>query len=362
MPPKKRLSSKSPQQPSKPPSSTIPSPFTPVPSALQPLLSALPKSQIYITHIDSHPATHKRNIFAVPVLLNLSIIALLLWRIYVQTPWYGSLLLSFVGEANETTIYFLQEKKSTLLWKIFRRGCTFMVDWLLIRVVGPWPWSFFLEGVEGGSGCGNPVYWRWKVGVRDHEVVVRRSRGWGGADLVGESSGKKGEESPFFKTRLLPAIEGRRLREKTGYVLMDKDWDLDFGAMIMATAMLDQGSLSMDDLRTSVFVYIGNPETATGQWCYWPVWKLDADSSAKETQARQKIILFKDRLTAMGKENLFFKWVELVQFESSAEGGWTRERQEETAEKAKRLFEDQGVDFDAFLNELGGLEGLPGWE
>lgn len=260
--------------------------------------------------------------------------------------------MSFLGNENKSTVHWAKSNWKELVWGIGGRGVTFLFDFLLFRIVGPWPKSFFLDVP------GNPVWWRVKIGFRDEEVYVRESRGWGAKDLLGEaegSTGRAGAESPFFKTRILPAVDSRRLREKTGYMLMDKDYDLDFWGMIKATELLDKRTITLDILRKSVFVWVGTDEK--GQWAVWDCWRLDEGS---ETDARQKIILFKDKLTAMGKENLFFKWVELVQFESSAPGGFTQEKQIATADKAKKLFEEQGIDFDTFINEIGGLDGMPG--
>jgi len=230
----------------------------------------------------------------------------------------------------------------------------FLADFMLFRIVGPWPWSFFVESP------GNPVSWRWNVGFRDEEVCVRQSRGWGAADLLGATegaSGKAGEDSPFFKTRILPALEKERLRRKTGYLLMDASFDLDFYGMVAATQLLDKEHISIDILRKSVFVYIGNEEGEEGEWAMWDCSQLDRGS---ESEARDKVILFKERLTEMGKENLFFKWVELIQYESNAPGGFTPERQVAAAEKVKKMFADQGVDFEDFSREIGGLDGMPG--
>lgn len=336
------------------PAPSIPSPFSPAPSSLLPLLSAFDKSTVYITHIDHHPGWFKKRVFYVPVGLNLAIAIVLLWRAYVAIPWYWLLIMSFLGNENETTIRFATSTWGQIITGVLWRSSLFMFDFLLFRVVGPWPWSFFFESP------GNPVSWRWKVGFRDEEIYVRQSRGWGSKDLLGEaegSTGKAGEESPFFKTRVLPAVDRTRLREKTGYMLMDKDYDLDFAGMTKATELLDKKEIEVDALRKSVFVWVGSEEA--GQWVVWDCWRLDEGG---ETEARQKIVLFKDRLTAMGKENLFFKWVELVQYESNAPGGFTQERQISTAEKAKKLFEEQGVDFDTFIKDIGGLDGMPGMD
>lgn len=334
--------------------STIPDPFVPAPTELASLLSTLDTECVYITHVDNHPAWFKQRVFYVPVGLNLTIAVLLVWRLYAAGPWYWALIMSFLGHQNETTIIYATTAWLVLIRKVVWRSAIFLFDFLLFRVVGPWPWSFFFE--PGG----NPVSWRLRIGFRDAEVYIRESRGWGAQDLLGEaegSSGKAGGESPFFKTRILPAVDQKRLKEKTGYMLMDQDFDLAFGPMVTATRLVDKKEASLDQLRTSVFAWIGTEKS--GQWVVWNCWQLDEGS---ETQAREKVMLFKDRLTAIGKENLFFKWVELIQYESSHPEGFTHERQVETANKAKKLFEEQGVDFDEFMNEIGGLSGMPGMD
>ncbi|KAF2263785.1 hypothetical protein CC78DRAFT_496332 [Lojkania enalia] len=336
------------------PRPSIPEPFSPAPMEILPLLSTFSKDSVYITHVDSHPAWFKRRIFLVPVSLNITIAILLAWRAYIAIPFYWAIFQSVFGNHNETTIEYAKSSWGELAGQVIWRGMVFMFDFMLFRIVGPWPWTFFFERP------GNPASWRLSAGFRNEEVYIRVSRGWNAKDLLGEaegSTGKAGGDSPFFKMRILPAVDARRLREKTGYLLMDKDWDLEFAAMTAATWLLDKKEVPMELLRKSVFVWVGGQES--GQWAVWDCWKLDEGS---ETEARKKIMLFKDRLTAMGKESLFFKWVELVQFESSVPGGFTHERQVATAEKAKTLFEEQGVDFEQLANDIGGLEGMPGME
>ncbi|KAF2644699.1 hypothetical protein P280DRAFT_465979 [Massarina eburnea CBS 473.64] len=334
------------------PKPSIPDPFEPAPPALYPLLETFDIRSVYITHIDKQPAELKKHVFYVPVALNVVLTAILLLRVYYAYPLYWKLLMSILGNANETTLYWTSTPPRTLITSILYRMCVFTFDFLLFRVVGPWPWTFFLEIP------GNPVTWRWTIGFREEEVYVRESRGWGAEDLLGAAkgaSGKAGGESPFFNTRILPAVDMQRLRAKTGYLLMDKDFDLFFGGMITATQLVDRKEITMDQLRTSVFVWVGNEEE--GEWAVWNCGQLD---EASETEARRKIVQFKDRLTLMGKESLFFKWVELVQYESNAPEGFTYERQAATAEKAKLMFAAEGVDFEKFLQEMGGLGGMPG--
>jgi len=70
-----------------------------------------------------------------------------------------------------------------------------------------------------------------------------------------------------------------------------------------------------------------------GRLCVWDVeGKRDEEMQSKgPEEAKKKIFKFKDRLTAMGKE-LFFKWVELVQEETSKPGRFTKERQFEVGQ------------------------------
>ena len=199
-------------------------------------------------------------------------------------------------------------------------------------------------GSEGGGGRGDvakgvmtgPLKWRWEVGFREKEVVVRRSRGgwdWrvGNVDSQGDGESKNGaggtrqgsgeriraaavgakgqssrmgeekdnmdglqrkmigewlladdnsslkrktkeqtkkmEEADEVWARLHKAVEPTWMR-KTSYLLMDKDWDLDFGAMVWAHRLVDSTSheLKIGDFeRPTVLAY----SSAHGSWLAW---------------------------------------------------------------------------------------------
>lgn len=55
--------------------------------------------------------------------------------------------------------------------------------------------------------------------------------------------------------RIAPAVAERWIRGKTGYLMMDKSWDLDFGAMVAAHELVTGGTLTLEDFRTQVLVY-----------------------------------------------------------------------------------------------------------
>lgn len=322
-----------------------PPPFTTAQPTLTPFLEILDKEHVYITHIDRFPADFKKRIFTVPILLNLSIAILLAWRIYAAVPVYLGLITHMLGYTTAESIDTTTRTTSELLWIVLKRSGMFMFDFLLFRFIGPWPISFFLEAPA------NPCLWRWRIGFRHTEIAVRQSRGWGAEELL--EGVKVGEDSPFFTTRILPAIERGYMRAKTAYLMMDKNWDLDFGAMISAHYLVDkEKTATLKDFEKSVLVH-----SPVYGWLVWHVWKLD--EQGEEEESRTKIVLLKDKLTAMGKENLFFRWIEIVQYESSG-GEFTPEKQKLTFKKVEKVFDEQGVNFRALVESVGGLDGMPG--
>lgn len=326
--------------------STPPAPFTRAPTNLLPFLDTLDRTRVYVVHIDAFPAAFKKRIFAVPVALNLAIAVLLAWRIYSMAPTYLAIFVALLGQPSPAAINTAQHETRELVWIVLKRSLMFMFDFLLVRFIGPWPLTFFLEAPA------NPCLWRWKNGFAAQEAAVRVSRGWGAEELV--EGTKKGAESPFFKTRILPAVEKAYMRAKTAYLMMGKDWDLDFEAMIAAHQMVAKKELALEDFRKSVFVY----GEAYGGWLCWMVYKRDEEGA--EEESRRKIVMLKDRLTAMGKESLFFRWIEIVQYESNKEGEFTSERQQATLAQVEALFERQGVNFRELIESVGGMDGMPG--
>ncbi len=252
------------------------------------------------------------------------------------------------------------------LYLIFRRTLTFFIDYILIAYVSRWPYTFFFA--DPRTSPGNPVVWRWKTGFREYEPVLRVSRRWGAEDLrYGSTSGTsstknavngvaaagrsktdarsknlanrkgyggiKGAESPYFDTRIASAVDRTYLRGTTGYMMMGQHWDLDFAGMAHVVELLDAGEMELDHCRTVVLVFerdeepkLGSkaggddePEFAGGRWLAWRVFN---SSEAKrededEGEERRRISGYKEKLQSLGKEDLFFRWVELVQYEMS---------------------------------------------
>jgi hypothetical protein len=332
--------------PSKPKAGSPPAPFVFPDTKLQPFLEWLNPKHIYITHIDSHPTNFKLQLFCVPLFMNMVIIVLLAYRAQQIFPYYVDLCKTMWGHQTEYYIDVKNTGWNVIMDEMVRRTLTFMLDLFLVRFVGAWPYDFLFA--RPASACA----WRMALGFQVQEIAVRRSRRW-------DQTLKKGwitedADKGVYKERIMPAIERRWIREKSAYMMMDKNWDLDFHCMIQAHYLVTEKKLSLDDFQKQVWVYHDDYG-----WLVWPVWRLDEGA---EDEGRKKIVAMKDRLTAMGKENLFFRWIELIQFESSQPGGFNAERQQEAMRKAKDMFEEQGVDFDQFWKDVGGMENMPGME
>jgi hypothetical protein len=319
-----------------------PAPFKHPPDVLKPFTETLDQRHIYITHIDNKPASFKRKIFIVPVLMNLTIVGLFLWRMYSVGPWYLKLMGSVLGYPNELTIEPAEMEWEELLPEAAIRGGTFMLDFLLFMFLWPWPVDFAMATENG-----NPVQWRATVGFRDREIVVRRSRKWDQTigDVVNDPNGKA-----LFMSNVGMATAPMLINEKTGYLLMNAEWDLDWKGMIDATTMVDTHMAAIEAFKTVVLVH----HAEYGWLCV----DHKLNSNAQEDERRRQVFAFRDALTAMGKDDLFYRWIEIVQFESSQPDGFTMERQVQVAEQIREMFDKQGINFDELWKETVGTDAM----
>ena len=289
----------------------------------------------------------------VPVFMNIGIILLILLRAYYALPTYYLLLASTLGWSPKE-----QEAGDLGAGDLFsvtlNRTLMFFGDYSLFAFLGSWPWNFLFG--NSASNYSSPIKWRLGLGgFEDREVVVRVSRRWDASLLPSWTL----DDELTMKNKVVPAVS-RESTEKTGMLLLDKDWDLDYGAMIRAHDLLDRKryGIGWGDFGTSVVCWYASLGKTGG----WIVWKVDGKDKEKTTQQRDTLMRFKDKLTKMGQEELFFRWVELVQFESSQPGGFTEGRQANAMREARKMFADKGVDFAKFWEEVGGAEGMPGLE
>lgn len=348
-PRKSRTSKPSHSNPSSPPP-----PFKPLPSSLEPFTTVLSKRHVYLTHIDTKPASFKRKIFLVPVAMNLAVVLLFVWRVNYILPWYGALLLSTLGYTRDAAVAGAASSTSTLATIVLRRAFTFLLDFLLAVFVWPWPVEFCL-----GITYSNPVVWRWTTGFRDREIYVRRSREWDVGVLDGALGPDGAEKRKTILSKVTPAMDSLLLREKTGYLLMNGDWDLDWAGMITATAMVDAKNVATEAFESMVLFH----SKEFGWVCIDRGAGVSGGPSKEEDERRRQVFAFRDALTAVGKEDMFYRWIEIVQFEASQPGGFGPEKQVEVAGRIREMFAKEGIDFDAFWKEAVGsdtAEGLAG--
>lgn len=345
-----------PKPPSKPPSKPPPSsppryPFHPPSPALASFLSTFPQEHIYILHVDSFPAQHKRGIFLVPLTLNILLAALLLWRLLAALPTYMAILAATLGLDSSAGIDVGSASWATLVEIGARRTVMFFLDFTLATFVLGWPRDFFYWGDPPG-----PARWRWNAGFGEREVVVRRSRRWG-EEVVGREAEVTGEREVgerVYRERVLPAVEPGWVHGRTGYAMMDKSWDLDFKGMLTAHHVLAAKYLSLADFALQVAVH--TPDRG------WLVWEIATPSAAGGGPAeglvpRNQMERIKASLGALGKETLFVRWVELMQAETAGQEGLTPERKAGILTKVEDMFRAEGMAFEEFWGEVGGTDG-----
>lgn len=312
-------------------------PFSTAPAAVAPMLPLLDERHIYLVHFDLLPVKYKQRIFAIPVVLNLAIALFLCWRLYRITPTYFALLLSMLGHSTSATVNVHSRSGLQLAGLVGKRTAKFALDFFLFRLIGPWPISFFLERPH------SPVTWRARLGFRDAELVVRVSRRWGAEELL--ESRTKGVDNAFFQVRIAPAVESERVRAKSGYLLTDKYWDLDYGVMVNATELIDGKKLALT--RTQIYVLVHHHKSG---WLAWLVRPADEQGTAADEKdgddgdVKRQFERVRARLAAQGKEDLFYRWVELVQYEAGKPDSSPQERRSRVQKLSTQFFDENGVD------------------
>lgn len=313
-------------------------------------LCTLPKDHVYIVHVDSNARTLKKQVFLVPVFMNIALSLVLCWRLYYAVPLYLDLITGSLGYYSPTAVDVQAKSHFELFSITVSRTLLLLGDYMLFTLLGSWPWRFVF-GVAA-TRYSSPLKWRMALGFRDKEVIVRQSRIWDKSLLPDWTI----DDELTLKHKIMPALE-RKYLEKTGYLLEDKNWSIDFRAMVDAQSMIDAKKLEFKDFDKAVVVFYPPSGGPHGGWMIWHVSKEDQPQTAGQ---RGSLLRFQDKLTAMGHKDLFDRWVGLVQYESNLPGGFTGGRQAAAMREAKRMFEEKGIDFAKFWQEAGGMEGMPG--
>ncbi|KAL2436272.1 hypothetical protein ABEF95_007369 [Exophiala dermatitidis] len=338
-------------------SSGPPTPFQYAPVSLRPFLSTLPTDHIYLVHLDNTPASLKKRVFIVPLLLNILIIIGLCIRIYYAAPVYLEQIITIFGYDTSYTVNTKTAGAGELMNIISSRTFLLMVDYAIFALIGSWPREFFL-GSKNSRFVG-PWPWRWNLGFRDTEIIVRRGRRWDTPLLVGDIPDQiktwRIDEELAIKVKVDPAMRTSYIA-KTGYLLLDKDWDLDFKAMLDAHRLVDNGTVQLKDMENLALVYYKK------QWLVWRVHEQVPQPSKEAGQQDDNLEKFRAKLAGLGAEDVFFRWIEIVQFETSQPRGFTEERRGEALRELKSRLTRKGVDYASFLEDIGGQDSLPGFE
>ncbi len=108
------------------------------------------------------------------------------------------------------------------------------------------------------------------MGFREREVVVRRSRRWWGPGAEGVRD--VGERVERERERVIPVIERGWVQGRTGYAMLDRNWDLYFTGMVHAHRLVDQGPASLGDFERKMVVW-----TEKEGWLVWDIGKLERE-------------------------------------------------------------------------------------
>lgn len=317
----------------------IAKPFLEPPESYKPFYSRLSPKHVYITHIDTLPIDQKRSTFTLALVLNLLVIALLGWRIHTTTPFYVGLVQAFGGAKNEYYVNVSRTGWRALGSLAIRHVGAIFLDWFLFFYVLKWPRNFFI-------GYSNPLLWRLNLGFQPSEIIIRASR----LPVATEFPESIEPSAPLMR-QTMGAASPTFLGGRTGYLTQNGDFDLYYSLMIDAHKDVEGKVLAIDTFKLTAWIHF-----AGLGWMYWPIYKEGGE------EGREKIIAFKEQLDRLGKESLFFSWIELIQRETSQPGGFTPERQDIAVQKAREMFGREGIDFDKFWERLGGRDAMPGME
>ncbi|KAJ6096198.1 hypothetical protein N7486_006944 [Penicillium sp. IBT 16267x] len=322
-------------------------PFTKVPSILEPFVKPLSSDEVYLIHIDTTGTDLKWQTFLVPLVMNIAVTLAIAVRVYFGISTYPALIKTFFGFQSSLTVDESSTSWLQMAQLILRRTATLFLDYFLLTQFLGWPINFVF----------GPALWRRAVGFQDREIIVRRSHPNWSKKL---ERNKWIRDNEAMRDKIVAAVTPERIG-KTGFLLVDDDWNLDYSAMVRAHALVDRirkgDGVQLDEFRTAVLVH-----TDADGWLIWRVGDENTPANRQRSAQRDQILAFQEKLTAMGKEDLFFRWVEVVQWESSQPGGFTPERQKSAMLKAQQMFAEENVDFSNFWEDLGGMEGIEGME
>lgn len=338
-----------------------PAPFKSAPAALLPLAETLPTDHVFLVHVESTPPGMRKQTFLVPIILNLIILSGLCWRLYYAVPTYLEQMITIMGYETRWTV-----KPKALAWHdlgeiLFYRTFLLSMDYVIFGLLGRWPYEF-LFGDKHGRYVG-PCSWKWTVGFsRKQEPIVRRGRKWDSPIYAKPAERKKlnkaekswtQEEELTIHTKCSDALS-TAATTKNALTLLDKDWDLDYAGMVDATELLDASQISIMDLDRVVLV------PWQGKWYSWYPHASQAPTDRPVGAKDEKLENFRKHLSELNCDDIFYRWIELIQYETSQPGGFTAERRKSAEAELRKMLKSKQKDDEAFITSVGGLTSIPG--
>ena len=132
--------------------------------------------------------------------------------------------------------------------------------------------------------------------------------------------------------------------------------------MITAHELIKTKDIQLEDFEqpTAYLFYQGQ----------WVAWRLPSTTSQSRKGINGSLAgsespqmkRFHDKMKSLGCEDIFYRWIELVQFESSGPGGMKEKGKERALKELDTLLTEKGVETNKFLEEMGGSKNLPGMD
>lgn len=329
----------------------FPTPWEAVSGGLEAFTSTLPSDHIYVVHVDKTPVAAKKQAFLVPIVLNTLIVLGMIARIYYAAPIYLSLIIDVFNIDTSYAIDPSIATKKDIVSTVFARTFLFASDYAIFWLIGSWPREF-VAGSAINRFVG-PLGWRMSVGLQKEEIIVRRGRKWD-ISIAQPEKDWSVEDELTMKVKVEAAMS-RSYTSKTGLSLLDRDWDLDYKGMTDAHRFIEDGRAKIEELEDCALV------SYQDQWLFWRVHEKVSEASGA---GDPKVQAFKQKLADHGCESVFYRYMELLQYETNqpvADLDEVRSRLEQELKRSMKA-KKPDVDFDQFLKDIGGPESIPGFE
>lgn len=321
-------------------------PFQPMPQEFKNLCSVLDKDRIHVFHVDQTAVDLKRRVFMVPVWMNVLFTLGLLARLYYAIPFYCSFIISYFGRQGDPWIQADKLPWLDFMSLVVSRLAIVAFDMFLSTKVISWPVAFCF------AAPASPVNWRMAVGFQGKEIITRKSRSFH-SDLKAPWST---DDLLTVKIFAREALDKQAL-QKTAYTMIaDKRWDLDYVSMIKAHEVVaNSEELSLSELDRIVLAY--TPKAAQ-----WQVWRLNGTTQRSPGRENDNAAKLRRYLRAKRKEDLFYRYIELIQYETSLANSGTSRQRQSMMQQIKDEFAKAQLDFESVVAEFGGLQNMPGFE